>query len=102
MSNPNSVTYGYRRPVGYKQITSLATAVGLTLPNAPAGTQIGAAIIQNNTTGTVRWRDDGTAPTSTVGMLIPAGGELDYFGEMTAIQFVSASGSPILDISYYV
>jgi len=58
-------------------------------------------VIQNNGTGPVRWRDDGTAPTTTVGMVLPNGSELDYFGEMTALLFIAESGAPILDIDYY-
>lgn len=93
---------GYRRPLGYQQIAnaSLASAIGITLPAAVAGIGPGYAIIQCQG-GAVRWRDDGTDPTTTVGMTIPANGELDYCGELTAIKFIASSGTPILDISIY-
>jgi hypothetical protein len=93
---------GYRRPLGYQQIANatLAAAVGITLPVNPPGLIPGYAVIQCNG-GVVRWRDDGVAPTATVGMSIPASGELDYCGDMSKIQFISSSGTPILDVSIY-
>ena len=104
MGLPNSTTIGYRRPLGYQQISAatLAASTHLTLPTPlPNGMQVGYTVIQNNGTGPVRWRDDGTAPTTTVGMVLPNGSELDYFGEMTALLFIAESGAPILDIDYY-
>jgi hypothetical protein len=96
----------YRRPIGYQQISAatLATSTHLTLPTQINGQPINLAVIQCNVAATsVRWRDDGTAPTATVGMVI--GGtvsfELDYTGDLTIIQFIVAVGAPILDITYY-
>ncbi len=96
---------GYRRPLGYQQLTSgtLAAATAMTLPTltgALAGLVPGYAVIQCQG-GAVRWRDDGVDPTSTVGMTIPANGELDYCGDMSKIKFILSSSSPILDISIY-
>lgn len=51
--------------------------------------------------GAVRWRDDGTDPTSTVGMILLAGSELDYVGQISALRFIAATDTPILDISLY-
>ena len=94
---------GYRRPLGYQQIASatLAAATLLTLPTAKPGNPAAYAVIQNNGTTGVRWRDDGTAPTATVGMLLPAGSELDYSGDLSLIQFIYVSTGPILDVNYY-
>ena len=111
----------YRRPLGYQQISSgtLASATSLTIPtstaalntnvatgapNAPplSGTIAGYAIIQcEGSSAGVRWRDDGTAPTASVGMILSSGQELDYSGDLTAIQFIVQTGSPALNISYY-
>ena len=98
----NSVTFSYQRPLGYQQIsaTTLVASTGLNLPTPPVGRPIMAAVIQCNG-GTVRWRDDGTNPTASIGMSLATGSELDYYGEMTAIKFIVSSGTPILDISYY-
>ena len=82
-------------PLGYQQLTNLNTAQKLTVP---AGANCCLLSVK---TQDVRWRDDGTAPTSTVGMILSAGGELDYSGDLTMIQFILASGSPILDVTYY-
>ena len=94
----------YRRPMGYQQISAatLVSATKLTVPAAQSGLNCGYAIIQcEGTTASVRWRDDGTAPTSSVGMNLSTGGELDYSGDLTQIQFIANAGSPILDISFY-
>lgn len=92
----------YRRPLGFQQLTLTGTAQGLTLPTPPTGFYVGYTVIQCEGTGAVaRWRDDGTAPTSTVGMILNAGSELDYTGDPTTIKFIVGTGSPILDISYY-
>lgn len=100
---------GYRRPLGYLQIptANLNTATTMSAgasapgyPTFPAGFQPHYAVIQCNG-GTVRWRDDGTNPTVSVGMSIPDGGELDYVGDITKITFILSTNSPILDISLY-
>jgi hypothetical protein len=95
----------YRRPLGYQQITAgtLASATKLTLPTlANSGYVPGYAVIQCDVAATaVRWRDDGTAPTSTVGMILSTGQELDYSGDLTMIQFILSTGSPILNVSFY-
>lgn len=92
----------YRRPLGFQQLTLTGTAQSLTLPTLPAGFVVGYTVIQcEGTSAVARWRDDGTAPTSTVGMILNTGSELDYTGDPTMIRFIIGSGSPILDISYY-
>jgi len=107
-----AVITGIRRQLGYQQISAatLAAATKITMPTSvvptnPGGysqqTAVGLAIIQNNGTGAVRWRDDGTAPTSTVGMVLNPGAELDYTGDIANIQFILAAAAPILDISLY-
>lgn len=81
--------------LGYVQLTSLATAAGLTVP-------VGAtyAIIQAEAQA-VRWRDDGTDPTTTVGMTIAAGAELRYDGNLRGIRFIEAAASAKLNVSFY-
>ena len=53
----------------------------------------------------VRWRDDGIAPTATVGMILITGGIygcMTYSGNpLTSMQFVAATAGAILDVSYY-
>lgn len=80
---------------GYQQITSLSAATGLTIP---AGALV--ALIQAETQN-VRWRDDGTNPTASVGMIIGAGSTLPYTGDLTAIKIIQTTASATLNVSYY-
>lgn len=101
-SRDGATVSAYRRPLGYQQLTLTASAAHLTLPAPPSGSVIGYVVIQcEGTSAVARWRDDGTAPTATVGMILNSGQELDYTGDPSSIQFIVGSGSPILDISYY-
>ena len=83
-------------PLGYEQITGLGPAAkALTIP---AGAQ--RALIQ--TTGqNVRWRDDGTDPTATVGMQLAAGDSLFYTGDLAAIRLIEDAASATVNVSYY-
>jgi hypothetical protein len=58
------------------------------------------AIITPETQG-VRWRDDGTAPTASVGMPLAAGVTLQYDGDLTQIQFIEQAASAKLNVTYY-
>ena len=89
--------------MGYQQITSLSSDTGLTVPTrTPDGSkqQPTFALIIAETQG-VRWRDDGTAPTASVGMPLAAGVPLQYDGDLTKIKFIEQTGSAKLNISYY-
>ncbi len=50
----------------------------------------------------VRYRDDGTNPTATVGMPLLAGtaGFL-YSGNLAAIKFIQTTAGAAVDVSYY-
>lgn len=83
--------------LGYRQVT--ATSGAFALPTPPAGTR--RAIIQADGQA-LRWRDDGTNPTATVGMLIANGSELRYDGaDMGAIKLIAAAAGAIANIAYY-
>ncbi len=98
------VIAGSRVPRGYQQIltATLASATSLTIPTSPT-TAYYAVIQCEGTFGTdyVRWRDDGVAPTSTVGMILNGGQEIDTTTDLATIQFIVGAGAPILNISYY-
>lgn len=90
--------------MGYQQISDLSSAVGLTVPTlTPNGsnTKANFALIIAETQN-VRWRDDGVAPTASVGMLLVAGVPLQYDGDLSKIKFIEATASAKLNISYYV
>lgn len=86
-------------PNGYQQITSLSSA---TSPTVPAGTK--TMIIQAESQS-VRWRDDGTSPTASVGMVITPDSYLVYnavhAGTGFVIKFIEVTASAKLNISYY-
>lgn len=51
-----------------------------------------------------RWRDDGTAPTATVGMPLPINTLLAYDGELGKIQFIgsgAAGSASSVYVSFY-
>lgn len=83
------------RPVGYQQITSLSAAAALTVPS---GAQL--AVIECETQP-VRWRDDGTNPTSSVGMLLNPGDVLIYDASFANIRFIETTASAKINVSYY-
>lgn len=86
----------YLKALGYQQVTSLSSAATLTVP---AGSQ--RALIQA-TGQNVRWRDDGTNPTASVGMRITAGDTMDYdAGQLKVIAFIEEAASATLNVSYY-
>jgi hypothetical protein len=90
---------------GYQQIAAatLAASTALTIPTVPGNGALSAryAVIQCEG-GEVRWRDDGTAPTSTVGFLLAQyPDQLVYDGDLTALRFIRTSASSILNVSYY-
>lgn len=82
---------------GYQQITSLSSAQTLTIPT---GKDPDYALIQAETKD-VRWRDDGTAPTSSVGMVLAAGATLRYDGDLRKIQIIETAASAKLNVSFY-
>jgi len=89
--------------LGYQQITSLSASTGLTVPTTdPSGNkqQPTIALIVAETQG-VRWRDDGTAPTASIGMPLATGVLLQYDGDLSKIRFIEQTASAKLNISYY-
>ena len=88
-------TPGNLRPLGYQQITSLGSAVGLTVPSGAT-----VALIEPETQS-VRWRDDGTNPTASVGMMLAADDYIFYTGYLENIKFIQVTASAKLNVSYY-
>lgn len=88
---------------GYQQITSLSSAATLTVPavdNHGLVHKPTQALIRCETQA-VRWRDDGTAPTASVGMPLAVGDSLFYDGDLTRIQFIEQTASAKLNVAYY-
>lgn len=93
----NAVEIEILRPYGYQQITSLSSSTALTVP-----VQAREAIVQAATQG-VRWRDDGTAPTASVGGTLAAGQAMTIRGDLSLknIRFIELIAGAVLDVSYY-
>lgn len=88
-----------RVPKGYSQIEQLAGPKGLAAANAiPSGANYAIIVVEG---ADVRWRDDGTNPTTSVGMPLPNGGVLEYDGKLSVIKFIQVSAGAKLNISYY-
>jgi hypothetical protein len=89
--------------MGYQQITSLSGSTGLTVPtNSPMGMAAKPvmALLQAEVQN-VRWRDDGTAPTASVGMILYVGADpYPYDGDLTRIRFIEAAASGKLNVTY--
>ena len=84
------------KQLGYQQITSLSSATALTVP---AGTSVAIIIPQ---TQAVRWRDDGTNPSSTVGYPLAVGSELYYdSASIGALKFIEQAASAAINVCYY-
>lgn len=100
MSDPNRE----REPRGFQQIVAatLAASTGLTLPTGKDGLLPSYALCHADTQ-TLRWRDDGSAPTASVGMRLPVATELRIDGvtAMQAIRFIVETAGGNLNVSYY-
>lgn len=87
-------------PVGYCQ---LAVSTAALVSTCTGGIPIGASVAYLSVeTANIRWRDDGTAPTTSVGMpIVAAAAPFLYQGDLTKLEVVAVSGSPVLDIAFY-
>lgn len=81
--------------LGFQQITDLSSAIGLTVPSGAT-----LALIVPETQN-IRWRDDGTNPTASVGMPVFVGASLSYDGDLNRIRFIQEAASAKLNVSYY-
>jgi hypothetical protein len=81
--------------LGYEQLTDLDAAASLTVPS---GARL--AIIQAEVKA-VRWRDDGTAPTAAVGMVLASGASMEYGGDLSAFSAIEVETGGILNVTYY-
>ncbi len=80
---------------GYQQITSLSAAVALTVPDGAT-----MAVIVPEAQA-IRWRDDGTNPTASVGMPVAVGVQFVYSGALSALKLIEQTASAKANITYY-
>lgn len=80
------------------RVTALATSTAL--PSVPANVKYAVVQCEGND---VRWRADGTAPTATDGMWLPAGTERVFdSGATAALRFIQTAAGATLNIHYFV
>jgi hypothetical protein len=87
-------------PIGYQQLTVTTSPQSLTVP---AGAVRAIITAEGDT---VRYRDDGGAPTSTLGLPLTALASIELIsgGSIANFQVIkdaSATSTPLLNISYY-
>ncbi len=91
--------------IGYCQMTSLATAKSVVTANCTTGlapTQAANVIVQVCVeTQAVRYRSDGTAPTASVGIPVPAGTCFQWSGDLRALQFIQVAASATVDLEFF-
>jgi hypothetical protein len=88
------------QPLGYCRLTSLDSAAKLSAcaGGIPASATIAWIGVESQG---IRYRDDGTAPTASVGFPIAAGGTLFYVGTLSAIELVQQNAAAIVDVLFY-
>ena len=92
--------------VAFEQVTVTATAIGFTAATINQGNgHPGAAIaVCRLETAQIRYRLDGTAPTSSVGTLLEIGDYLTLSGSDLLVNFSAirtGSSSGVLDCNYF-
>lgn len=87
-------------PLGYCQLTSIDTAAKLSAcaGGIPAGATSALIVAEAQA---IRWRDDGTNPTASVGMTAAVGAPFYYSGTLSAFAVISATSGAKLDVSFY-
>ena len=76
-------------------LTLTGTAQTLTVP---MGTVWATLCLE---VANARWRDDGTAPTTAVGMPLTSGQCVKYDGPFGQFQIIAQSGSPVITVAFY-
>jgi hypothetical protein len=89
--------------LGYQQINSLSAVKSLTVPSVDKNglaCRPSIALITPEAQA-VRWRDDDTDPSASVGMPLAVGVTLQYDGDLTKIRFIEQAASAKINVTYY-
>ena len=84
--------------------TNTTSSATVTTGGIPVGLlgQPATMVALQAETASVRYRDDGGAPTASIGSEVIFGqNPFLYTGTLSALQFIAASGSPLLNVSFY-
>jgi hypothetical protein len=80
---------------GFQQVASFSASTGFT---PPALSTVCFVQAEGNN---VRFRTDGSAPTSTIGQLFPTGVLMTLTANLSGIRFIPVTGSATLDVDCY-
>jgi len=93
--------------LGFQQFTSTVITTAVTVSTAldpNSGYTANAAWLSvGGSTGAIRWRDDGTAPTSNIGMRLPSGTvPYLYQGDLQKLKLIvdSVPGNADINITF--
>jgi hypothetical protein len=79
--------------------SQMALAVGVnTTLTVPSGATLAEICVEG---ASVRYRDDGSPATSSLGVPVSPGVCFPYSGPLANLSFSAQSGSPTIDVSYY-
>lgn len=91
-----AVHLGQREPLGYEQLTGLSTA------KSPASIPARAALVVIQVDDQdVRFTDDSSTPTASLGIKIAADGVFIYTGVPSSLKFIEVTASAKINLSYY-
>lgn len=91
-------------PAGYCQLSVTTVVQTSTCSGGIPARSIYALIC--NEGAAARWRDDGVAPTTSVGMPTATGTAtapvcFNYYGTFATLQWIAQAGTSIINISFY-
>ncbi|KKN71817.1 hypothetical protein LCGC14_0416710 [marine sediment metagenome] len=89
------------RTISFEQITDISSATGLTDGKYNAAGVLYAQI--QVTTSDMRYRTDGTDPTSAIGPYTATNGIIEVWGQddMAAFRAIDSAGSSKLEVTYF-
>lgn len=95
----NSLGYAQSAAVDASTLVSSLTFGSAGAAGIPSGTQL--LLIQPQTQA-IRWRDDGIAPTASVGYPLAVGAELRYTARnLAALRVISQTAGAIINVVAY-
>lgn len=90
----------YRTPMGFQSLS--VTNSSAVAPTVPSGANMAIIGVENNS---VRYRDDGTAPTTSIGLMVNPGNTMEIHDvvvlDATSFIAVDNSATATLSILYY-
>lgn len=91
------VAEGQDNCIGSQQLSSadLASAVSLTVPT---GTRLCMLQVE---TQSIRYKSDGTDPTSSTGIKLNDGDVLKYTGDPRKLRLIRVTAGAVVNIEYY-